>query len=47
MRYLEMDPPVAIDPSRATPATDPYAIALVKTCGLTGRSTWGLWWCCW
>lgn len=30
LNYLEMAPPVAIDPSRATAATDPYAIALVE-----------------
>lgn len=30
LSYLEMDPPVAIDPGRATAATDPYAIALVE-----------------
>ena len=30
LSYLEMDPPVAIDPSRAAAATDPYAIALVE-----------------
>jgi hypothetical protein len=30
LSYLEMAPPVAIDPSRAAAATDPYAIALVE-----------------
>ncbi|MCA9877697.1 MAG: hypothetical protein KC442_07945 [Thermomicrobiales bacterium] len=30
LSYLEMAPPVSIDPSRASAATDPYAIALVR-----------------
>jgi hypothetical protein len=30
LTYLEMAPPVAIDPSRAAAATDPYAITLVE-----------------
>ena len=30
LSYMEMAPPVAIDPSRAAAATDPYSIALVE-----------------
>ena len=30
LTYLEMAPPVSIDPSRAAAATDPYALALVE-----------------